>query len=80
MRCAEVGSRFDSDHHITDCGGAFVAPFVPGIRGRKQSTPQLCGADVLRVTPAMAMGITDHIWSIGELVDVATAEPVELAA
>ena len=34
----------------------------------------------LRITPAMAMGITDHIWTIGELVDAATAEPVEQQA
>jgi hypothetical protein len=25
----------------------------------------------LRITPAMAIGITDHIWTIGELVDAA---------
>jgi IS1 family transposase len=36
--------------------------------------------EALRVTPAMAMGITDHIWSIGELVDAATAEPMEQQA
>jgi hypothetical protein len=34
----------------------------------------------LRITPAMAMGITDHIWTIGELLDVATAEPTEQLA
>ncbi|HZK92353.1 MAG TPA: IS1 family transposase [Stellaceae bacterium] len=28
--------------------------------------------EALRITPALAMGITDHIWSIGELVDAAT--------
>jgi hypothetical protein len=28
----------------------------------------------LRITPAMAMGITDHIWTIGELVDAALAD------
>jgi hypothetical protein len=28
----------------------------------------------LRITPAMAIGITDHIWSIGELIDAATAD------
>jgi hypothetical protein len=28
----------------------------------------------------MAIGITDHIWSIGELIDVALADLVELAA
>ena len=27
--------------------------------------------EALRVTPAMALGITDHIWTIGELVDAA---------
>ena len=27
--------------------------------------------ETLRVTPAMQLGVTDHIWSIGELVDVA---------
>jgi IS1 family transposase len=31
----------------------------------------------LRITPAMAMGITDHIWTVGELIDTATAEPME---
>lgn len=34
----------------------------------------------LRITPAMAMGITDHIWTIGELVDAALAEPMEQQA
>lgn len=29
-----------------------------------------------RITPAIAMGITDHIWTIGELIDAATAEPM----
>jgi hypothetical protein len=36
--------------------------------------------EALRITPAMAMGITDHIWSIGELVDEALAEPIEQQA
>ncbi len=27
--------------------------------------------ETLRVTPAMALGVTDHIWTIGELVDAA---------
>ena len=35
--------------------------------------------ETLRVTPAMQLGVTDHIWSIGELVDatfsVAAAQP-----
>jgi hypothetical protein len=36
--------------------------------------------EALRITPAMAVRITDHIWSIGELIDAATAEPVEQQA
>ena len=27
--------------------------------------------ETLRVTPAMQLGVADHIWSIGELVDAA---------
>jgi hypothetical protein len=27
--------------------------------------------ETLHVTPAMQLGVTDHIWSIGELVDAA---------
>ena len=34
----------------------------------------------LRITPAIAMGITDHIWAIGELIDAATVEPIERQA
>ena len=34
----------------------------------------------LRITPAMAMGITDHVWTIGELVDAATPEPMQAQA
>jgi hypothetical protein len=30
--------------------------------------------ETLRVTPAMQLGVTDHIWSIGELIDAATAD------
>jgi hypothetical protein len=26
----------------------------------------------LRITPAMALGVTDHIWDIGELIEAAT--------
>ena len=29
--------------------------------------------ETLRVTPAMALGVTDHIWTIGELIGAATA-------
>ena len=32
--------------------------------------------ETLRVTPAMQLGITDHIWSIGELVDAALEDVV----
>jgi hypothetical protein len=31
----------------------------------------------LGITPAMPIGITDHIWSIGELIDETLADPVE---
>jgi IS1 family transposase len=31
--------------------------------------------ETLRMTPAMALGVTDHIWSVGELVDAALAQP-----
>lgn len=32
--------------------------------------------ETLRTTPAVALGITDHVWSIGELIDAAlTAVP-----
>ncbi|MGH6953867.1 MAG: IS1 family transposase, partial [Alphaproteobacteria bacterium] len=31
----------------------------------------------LRMTPAMALGVTDHIWTIGELIEAATGpDPV----
>jgi IS1 family transposase len=36
--------------------------------------------ETLRVTPAMQLGITDHVWSIGELVDVALAGAVDRLA
>jgi len=32
-----------------------------------------------RVTPAMSIGITDHVWSLGELLDAATSEPAPIA-
>jgi hypothetical protein len=36
--------------------------------------------ETLRVTPAMQLGVTDHIWTIGELVEAAldgvVSEPV----
>src|SRR5918912_3022432 len=30
--------------------------------------------EALRITPAMALGVADHVWSIGELVETALAE------
>ena len=29
--------------------------------------------ETIRMTPAMALGVADHIWTIGELVEAATA-------
>jgi IS1 family transposase len=56
------------ENHIAAVG-LFVAHF------------NLCRVhEALRITPAMAMGITDHIWTIGELVDEALAEPIEQQA
>ncbi len=35
--------------------------------------------ETIRMTPAMALGVTDHIWTIGELIEAATApDPVAL--
>jgi hypothetical protein len=31
--------------------------------------------ETLRTTPAMALGITKHIWTIGELIDAALSAP-----
>jgi IS1 family transposase len=31
--------------------------------------------EALRCTPAMALGITDHVWTIGELIDAALSAP-----
>ena len=28
--------------------------------------------ETLRITPARALGVTDHIWDIGELIEAAT--------
>ncbi len=30
--------------------------------------------ETIRVTPAMALGVTDHIWTIGEWIEAATAD------
>jgi len=32
--------------------------------------------ETLRCTPAMALGVTDHIWTVGELVQAALDAPV----
>ncbi len=29
--------------------------------------------ETIRTTPAMALGVTDHIWTIGELIEAATS-------
>jgi hypothetical protein len=31
--------------------------------------------ETLRTTPAMALGVSDHIWTIGELIDAALSTP-----
>ncbi len=31
--------------------------------------------EALRMTPAMVLGVADHIWTIGELIEAATVEP-----
>ena len=31
--------------------------------------------ETIRCTPAMALGVTDHVWSVGELVDAALSAP-----
>src|SRR5262249_7006919 len=31
--------------------------------------------ETIRCTPAMAVGVADHVWSIGELVDAALSTP-----
>ncbi len=28
--------------------------------------------ETIRITPAMALGVTDHIWSVGELIEAAS--------
>ena len=33
--------------------------------------------EALRITPAMALGVTDHIWDIGELIEAATGPQPE---
>jgi len=32
--------------------------------------------EALRITPAMAIGVTDHVWSVGELIE-ASAHPLD---
>jgi hypothetical protein len=33
--------------------------------------------EALRSTPAMALGVTDHLWSIAELIEAATVGVIE---
>ncbi len=33
--------------------------------------------ETLRITPAMALGVADHVWTIGELIQTALATPAE---
>jgi hypothetical protein len=33
--------------------------------------------ETIRMTPAMALGVTDHIWTIGELIDAAQGQAPE---
>ena len=38
----------------------------------------LCrGHEALRTTPAVALGLTDHVWSIAELIETVTARRPE---
>jgi hypothetical protein len=32
--------------------------------------------EALRITPAMQLGVTDHVWTIGELVDAALTSEI----
>jgi hypothetical protein len=34
----------------------------------------------LRVTPAMEAGLTDHVWTVGELLELLDRKPLKLAA
>jgi hypothetical protein len=50
------------DNHVAAVG-LFVAHY------------NLCRVhEALRMTPAMALGVTDHIWTIGELIEAATED------
>lgn len=50
------------DNHIAAVG-LFVAHY------------NLCRVhEALRMTPAMALGVTDHIWTIGELIEASTED------
>ena len=40
----------------------------------RQRPPQLCRVhEALRTTPAVALGIADRVWTVGDLIDVALA-------
>jgi hypothetical protein len=36
--------------------------------------------EALRITPAMALGVTDHVWTIGELVEAALGQEPDAPA
>ncbi len=39
-----------------------------------QRVPIRRAHETIRMTPAMALGVTDHIWTIGELIEAATTD------
>jgi hypothetical protein len=51
--------------------GAFGLPIRAPNCGQKNFASLAVCSRTLRVTPAMQLGVADHIWSIGELVDAA---------
>jgi hypothetical protein len=64
-------------------GGSLALPtaFSKKLRNHKAAVAlyvahyNLCRVhETTRITPAMAMGLTDHVWSIAELVEAATTE------
>jgi len=56
--------------HMAPCGAASAGPpRTPWLtRGKMISAPS---TKTLRCTPAMALGVTDHVWTIAELVAAA---------
>jgi hypothetical protein len=56
----------------TSAGGGARSPTVFG--------SGVSGLPVIRSTPAEALGLTDHAWSIGELLDITTSPPLKRTA